>query len=71
MHRALIDDLKKWDVSYKEQDDLSKYSFMKCGGFSALSVFPDNLDQLIKILGRICAEEIGRASCRERVSNPV
>ena len=57
MHRALIDDLKKWDVSYKEQDDLSKYSFMKCGGFSALSVFPDNLDQLIKILGRICAED--------------
>lgn len=46
----ILDDLKKQGIDIQEQVSLSKYTFTKTGGNAQYLAFPENLDELKKLL---------------------
>lgn len=50
MHEELTDALRKRNIQFKEYDDLSVACFMKCGGYSSLTVIPSSIGELVETI---------------------
>ena len=65
MSRSMIEELKKRDISFVEQEALAKHVSFRIGGVAALAVFPKSEKELIDALNLTSEQEpivVGRGS---------